>query len=379
MADTQASLHILLTADYEIFGNGEGDVRDDLLEPTDRILFSCQKYGARMTLFFDVCEYWAFDAERERLEADLGYDPAALMERQAIDAVAQGHDVQLHVHPQWLDAQYENGKWSLNMDLWRLPVLPLRSSDDLRSIRGLLATGKQTLETLIRKADPHYRCIAFRSGAYSVQPSADLIRAAVETGLRIDTSVSKGMVKVDGLYFVDFRDAPHHHKPWYVDPQDILKPIGPGPDRLLEVPIASRIEPVLLRVSFWELLRAAGRNVLGSPQIARSSRAEKPSPPATSPPLSERIRRLFRPVYIGWDFCLPQGDRLFEMLGAFAKERDLPVHPLVMIGHPKVFESSAPFKHFLSRVKTEYIDSGKAVFSTFPEFLKAFEHEPDPD
>ena len=38
-------------------------------------------------------------------------------------SIADGHDVQLHIHPQWLDAEYFNGKWLINDNMHRLPDL----------------------------------------------------------------------------------------------------------------------------------------------------------------------------------------------------------------------------------------------------------------
>ena len=49
------------TLDYEIFGNGLGDVRMDVIEPAHRILSLCNAHHAKMTIFFEVAEYWAFD------------------------------------------------------------------------------------------------------------------------------------------------------------------------------------------------------------------------------------------------------------------------------------------------------------------------------
>ena len=53
-------LKLILTADYEVFGNGSGCVKKCMVEPTIRMLDICDKYGAKLTLFVDVCEYWAF-------------------------------------------------------------------------------------------------------------------------------------------------------------------------------------------------------------------------------------------------------------------------------------------------------------------------------
>ena len=45
-------INIILTLDYEIFGNGAGDIIRNVVEPTDRILNICDRYGAKMTIMF---------------------------------------------------------------------------------------------------------------------------------------------------------------------------------------------------------------------------------------------------------------------------------------------------------------------------------------
>jgi hypothetical protein len=353
------AIHILLTSDYEIFGDGSGDVRRVLIEPTAQILSLCEAYGARMTLFFEVAEYWAFVR-----------DPAAEMARQVREAAARGHDAQLHAHPQWLDAEFVDGAWRLNMQWWRTSSLPFGDADNVHSLVGLLSRGKSTLEQMLRPVAPGYECLAFRAGAYCVQPSADFIRAALACGLRIDSSVSKGLVKMDALSQVDFRAAHHHHQPWYVDPGDITREAAPGDRRLFEAPIASAEEPVIRHLRWRDLTRALRRSTKQTTSSPASRSADRLS-------FGTRLARLFTPSYVGWDYCLPNGRRLFRLLEQFARACDRPVNPLVMIGHPKVFQAPEEFELFLRLTKRHFIDTGRARFSTFPEFLRAFEQSHD--
>ena len=48
---------LILSLDYEIFGNGAGDVIRDVIEPTQRMLRICDRHGAKMTIMFEVGEY----------------------------------------------------------------------------------------------------------------------------------------------------------------------------------------------------------------------------------------------------------------------------------------------------------------------------------
>src|SRR5881397_2674327 len=99
--------YLILSVDYEIFGDGSGDVRQDVTGPTERMARLCQRFGLPLTVFFEVEEYLAFDRYSEQLRKATGYDPAALMREQAVSLIQQGHDVQLHLHPEWQGAEYE--------------------------------------------------------------------------------------------------------------------------------------------------------------------------------------------------------------------------------------------------------------------------------
>ena len=96
---------LLFTLDYELYGNGSGDVFKHIIEPTDKILGIVEKYNAKLTIFFEVIEYWKLKEEWESGNR-MGYDrnPIEAMERQLKRAFEYGHDIQLHLHPQWVDA-----------------------------------------------------------------------------------------------------------------------------------------------------------------------------------------------------------------------------------------------------------------------------------
>ena len=92
---------LLFTLDYELYGNGSGDVFKHIIEPTDKILGIVEKYNAKLTIFFEVIEYWKLKEEWESGNR-MGYDrnPIEAMERQLKRAFEYGHDIQLHL-PNW--------------------------------------------------------------------------------------------------------------------------------------------------------------------------------------------------------------------------------------------------------------------------------------
>ena len=57
---------IILTLDYELYGNGQGDIFRQIVEPTDRILKIAKRHNAHLTIFLEVVEYWRLKEEWER-------------------------------------------------------------------------------------------------------------------------------------------------------------------------------------------------------------------------------------------------------------------------------------------------------------------------
>jgi len=88
----------------------------------------------------------------------------------------QGHDIQLHIHPQWQNAEYKDGRWNLTAD-WSI----LNYSRE--AALQMLQRGKEYLENLLKDIDPKYRCVSFRSGAWCIAPSPHMLELLVKLGI----------------------------------------------------------------------------------------------------------------------------------------------------------------------------------------------------
>jgi len=355
-------VHLILTADYEIFGNGSGDVRCCLINPTNRLLDLCGKYGAKLTLFFDVCEYWAFrQAKAEGKLNHLDYDPAAEMAHQAQEAVRRGHDVQLHLHPQWLNAEIEGGHWKVDFSLWRTPAL-----EDKHIVRTF-RKGKQTLEDLLRSIDPLYRCVAFRAGALSIQPEDKVLAAMKEVGLYADSSVAPGLKKNDGLEFYDFYNVPD--KPLWRISHSVAEE-DPG-GTLWEIPIATKY------VHFWE--RDFGttlwRMLKKIPRFPEGCYGSLPK-------IKKSQKRFIKNLNI-MDYLKPKltmldissTERTFSIFvkSAINRESKTRVYPLVATGHPKCLVDAFGLRRFLQRSRKRNMEK-LFCFNTLRELIKLLDN-----
>ncbi len=145
------------------------------------------------------------------------------MEAQWREAVARGHDVQLHLHPNWLPelgATQVAGRWTWDWSRGRI-------SDYPGDVASLLARCRDRLETVIRPVEPSFRVSCFRAGAYEAQPFERLHAGLLAAEIKCDTSVYAGGRRADRSY--DYSLAHSDHRPYFAsrtDPQLAAPPGG---------------------------------------------------------------------------------------------------------------------------------------------------------
>jgi hypothetical protein len=203
-------LGLIISNDWELYGDGSGNFYDDQYKPTEELLKTCEDYGAKLTLMAEVGQQWAHQklGETEKW----AYDIAEVWETQAQDAIRRKHDVQLHFHPQWFKAAFIDGKWVLDSKYSLFSSLPQGEQEEI------LKTGKEYLEKLLRLIDPEYSCIGFRAGGACIKPYKNIVQSLLNVGILSDTSVTKGLFEYNHY---DYRDAHSHYKPWFTSPSNI--------------------------------------------------------------------------------------------------------------------------------------------------------------
>lgn len=348
-------LKLLLTADYEVFGNGTGRVDTCMIEPTNAMAEIAAAHNQRVTLFFEVCEYWAFRAVEDSGQFPADYKPATWIENQLRALVAAGHDVQLHFHPQWLEYQYHDvSNWTLKYDWWRLPMVPggLGNSSDEKSLVGLFAKGKQTLETLLQPADSSYCCHAFRAGSWCIQPEGEVLTAMKMNGFGIDSTVAPGVLLDNNITYYDFTSAPRTLPQWQISTK-VCEPDAEGP--ITEIPIFSSVMGTAPRLMFLNQrrkrgLKAKAPGCQGAPADATLASVRKPGK-------LERILTKLQSGHRMFDFCVASFEEMcFFANAARHKYKEALTQgdvPLVAIGHPKNFDNGPELQRFLSWVSSQ--------------------------
>ena len=240
-------LGLVLTNDWELFGDGSGDYFEIQHRPLYNLLDTIEAHGARLTLMAELGQQWGHLGMA--LDNPRSAEIATAWESAVKDTVRRGSDVQLHVHTQWLDAKYVNGEWRLNLD----QISIARLADD--TIEETIRRGKDYLDSTLKPIEPDYECIAFRAGAYALQPSERAVRKLLEAGILCDTSVTKGLVN-HKLY--DFRRAQYCCRPYFVHTDDITSE-NENSEGLLEMPIYAYRAPdtavIRKAIGDWQFYR----------------------------------------------------------------------------------------------------------------------------
>jgi hypothetical protein len=220
-------LGLILSNDWELFGDGSGDYFEVQHKPLEDLLEVFAKYGAKLTVMAEVGQQWAHMriADRKPWARTIVEAWESLLQ----ETIKRKHDVQLHIHPQWLEAEYKNNKWHVNLDNWAISSLPAEAT------AKIFKEGKLYLESFLKPVEVAYECIAFRAGAYCIQPSKVVIRDLLNGGFVCDTSVTKGMYNRG---FFDYRDAYSNVLPWFVHDGDVNYQ-NDTDGELLEIPIHS--------------------------------------------------------------------------------------------------------------------------------------------
>jgi hypothetical protein len=242
-------LGLIISNDWEVYGDGSGDYFEVQHKPLQEMLTVVEGHGAKVTVMAEVGQQWGH-RELGRT-APWAAKVADAWEEIVRDAVRRKSDVQLHLHPQWINAAYDGSRWRLHLE--NLSIASLAPE----VIETVLRRGKEYLEALIKPVDPGYQCIAFRAGAYCIEPSSKVIPALRNAGIRCDTSVTRGLVDPQ---FYDYRDAHSNVLPWLTTAASV-KYQGHGHDGLMEMPIHSFrfVDPKALR---WLLGTMFGRERL---------------------------------------------------------------------------------------------------------------------
>ena len=316
-------LNLIFTLDYEIYGNGQGSLRELVYEPADRLLEIFRKFNARFVAFVEA-------AELEMIQAR-GTDPAIDFVQQQIRAFYRdGFELGLHLHPQWYNGRCENGQWHLDYSEYNLCSLPVER------IKSIIDRSIGYFRTVL--GVPDFTPLAFRAGNWLFQPTKAAAQVLSERGIKVDSSVFKGGLQHQ--HKLDYRPSLENGDFWkFTD--DVNVPDAQG--LMLELPIHTRM------VRPWQMFTAKR---VGLQQKASSTAQSRTS----------KLYRLMdflrfsQPLKL--DFCRMTLDELTGMVDRVIREdqkNPAAYRPLVAIGHTKDLVDFETVESFLAYLKLKNI------------------------
>lgn len=311
-------MKIYLTLDYELFFGKSGTAQKCMIEPTDRIVETCERHGARCIFFVDAGYLDKLKTYSEHFP-QLGRELAEVAGqiRRLSDA---GHDIQLHIHPHWEGTIYDGRGWKFDLSRYRLDTFSDSAVQDIFT-RYVAAITSITTKPIS----------AFRAGGWCIQPFATFQPAFDHHQIRIDSTVFPGGKNSTVSEWYDFSAAPDKDC-WRFG----VDPCQEDPNgKFTEFPIASyRVSPVF----FWRL---AATKLLKS-RAHRSFGDGKPS--ANAPSQLARLLTRFSRSVVSID-----GYKSSFLMNAYKEAKTNGRDHFVIIGHPKALSeySLAKLDHFL--------------------------------
>ena len=342
--------HIILTIDYELFGNGSGCLKHCVLNPTSQCLSTLDPFKAPLSFFVDATEFQAISEVHKE-----GHYPAyPKIEAQLSDACNTDHNLQLHLHPQWLSARYKDPDWELDFSKWRIGNLSQQDVDV--SIENGLAYLRSLLGS---NYDPQQHLIAYRAGGWAIQPSDKIIPALQSHGIQIDTTVAPGMLNPAKGDWFDFRNSPK--LPFWQCDRDVLQTSESG---ICEVPIATE------KVGYTKRFKAL-REHRQTPSLPNDCHGSYGGPNSQWESIKEKITKLGHMNTAMLDFCTTPGWLLIEITQRYMQRFQFhtgPI-PIVAIGHNKNFTETS------SKALHQWLDwaasQGDITFSDFRKWQSA--------
>ena len=294
-------MRIYLTYDYELFfGEESGTVEKCMLQPTGDLFKIAKDKDVFYTFFVDVGYLVAAENYPELKEEH------SLVKEQIKKMIKLGHDVQLHIHPHWEKAVYQNGKWDMNVDGH------YKFSDfEEKERKDLFKKYKAYLDELIGRST-----IAYRAGGWCIQPFSIFKESFESTGIKIDSSVIAGDYMQTDNYALDFRDAPL--KSSYRFEDDVCHEDENG--QFMELPISSlRYSPLF----FWQLyikgrIKPADHKMIGDGTFISQGGRKK------------RVLTSYTTNHVSTDGYFAK-----KLNAGLNKAINLKQEEMVVIGHPK--------------------------------------------
>lgn len=305
-----------LTWDYEIYmGTDQGNWRKSVINNTKSLTDIMAKYNVVSTFFVDTLFLL-------RLKELGEIDTLENFEKQLVELYKIGHDIQLHIHPHWINSKIDKlDRWIIDYNYYQ------HSSLTKEEIDFWITESCLYLKELL----PDIKLCVFRAGGFCVEPFDNLSESLLKNGIFIDSSVYASGFDDSKYQKYDFRQIPTKHS-WKFN----VSPLSLENGRFVEVPLTS--------------INMTLRDIIGQISYKFTGyRSEENNGSSIHKSFIERLINLSKsrsvPMSVdGYKMCMTE-----RALDSNAFEN------IVILGHPKTFSGLRErlnFDRFLKRASS---------------------------
>ena len=191
-------MNVYLTLDYELFlGEKTGRPENCLIRPMDKLCKIADKHNFKFVIFVDATYLLRMQQLKGQFkEVDHQY---GLVSKHVKSLAEQGHDIELHFHPQWLYSNWDeqSQEWKMDRDHYKLSDMPLEAA------KASLKAAKELLDSIVG-----YNTIAYRAGGFCLNEFEDFKETFKELGLKYDSSVARYAHIASKVHYYDYRRIP---------------------------------------------------------------------------------------------------------------------------------------------------------------------------
>ena len=248
----QQNIYIALVDDWELRGTGAGNVTQTQVIPMQKLLELYEKYDIKCSFNVEIMQQLTMiKYQKKYLELS---EQVQAWDNAVLDAYRRGNDIQLHIHPQWFEAGYENGDWELSEN-WDITKYP---EDE---VRKMFTEGISYLKKLLKNESRPLKLVAFRSGAWALAPSDFMLDLIAEHGIVFDMSMVSGVKYDTNHILLDYTELEEGFLPYYPNMRDARK-------------LSDKNEPVICVPTFsfmcygWRRLTSYIKKILAYPPPA---------------------------------------------------------------------------------------------------------------
>jgi len=330
--------NIFLTLDYELFfGSSSGTVDNCMLKPTNKLLEVLDRHNIKATFFVDSGYLLQAKAEQTKSLALLNEYENVVQQLKKLDA--EGHSIQLHIHPHWEDSYHDGNQWIMDTRRYKLHDFTENEIEDI------VSKYKKTLTDIVVN-----KVFAHRAGGWCIQPFSKLHKAFKKHDIWLDSTVFENGKNDSKTHFFNFKNSPTKTA-WRFEYDPLIEE---EEGFFRELPISTyRLSPWFFwRLIFFKKFGSKEHHNFGDGNAAGGSTLDK-------------LRMLTKPTNSVVSIDAYKSSFLEKAFKDFQKNEDN--RNFVIIGHPKSMS-----EYSLKKLEKFIINNNRNSFKTIRNLQNEF-------